>query len=284
MKTYNTCWSGGLDSTFVVTQLSVFPVAIQPYYIKGQTFRLSEPQELDAISSIRELLIKDPRTKAKILPPIILEKDDSRIKDRDIVQAHRRIYIRLLEKYKREHGGKLLSAGSQQTYVDGAFISPQYIACASLAKSLGERIELGFLKDDFTGSTPVLDMASTVEIDDLETGRKLLRLTEETTDRDLYMLLKDFLFPIAGQGMYKKDVWKWFVDNDYLDIRSKTISCQSPVVHDDGTWEPCGVCNCCIAAIQEGVDEQFTDAGIARYHDYLENHEREPERFLLKAF
>lgn len=38
MKTYNVCWTGGVDSTFIVTQLSQFPVTIQPFYIKGQTF------------------------------------------------------------------------------------------------------------------------------------------------------------------------------------------------------------------------------------------------------
>lgn len=137
MKTYNVCWSGGLDSTFVVTQLSQFPVTIQPFYIKGQTFRSSEPQELSAVAAIRELLLADPRTKANLLPSTIIERDDPRIKDHEIVKAHRRVYLRLLAEYKETHGGTLPPAGSQQIYADGAFISPQYVACSSLAKSLG---------------------------------------------------------------------------------------------------------------------------------------------------
>ena len=109
MKTYNVCWSGGIDSTFVVTQLSQFPVIIQPFYIKGQTFRLSEPQELKAIKSIQKLLLADSRTKAKIMPIIIIEKDDPRIKDREIVKAHRRLYMRLLDEYKKLRGGGITS-------------------------------------------------------------------------------------------------------------------------------------------------------------------------------
>ncbi len=105
MKTYNICWSGGIDSTFIITQLSQFPVIIRPFYIKGQTFRLSEPQELEAIKSIQKLLLADKRTKAKIMPLTIIEKDDPRIKDREIVKAHRRIYMRLLDEYKLVSGG-----------------------------------------------------------------------------------------------------------------------------------------------------------------------------------
>ena len=284
MKIYNVCWSGGLDSTFIVTQLSRFPIIIRPFYIKGQTFRLSEPQELAAVASIRELLLADPRTEAELLPLEIIEKDDLRIKDREVIKAHRHIYMRLLGEYKVQHGGKLPPAGSQQIYADGAFISPQYIACASLAKHLHEEIELGFLRDDFEESTPVLKRCATTTKPDRKTGRDLLYLTEESSDRDLYLLLKDFRFPIAGQGMYKRDVWKWYEDNDYLQVRTRTNFCQAPVIHEDGTWEPCGVCTACIGVIHENVLAPFTEEGLARYRDYEENHEKEPERFRLKGF
>lgn len=284
MKTYNVCWSGGVDSTFIVTQLSQFPVIIRPFYIKGQTFRQSEPQELATITAIRELLQADSRTKAELLPLTIIEKDDPRVKDREIITAHRHIYMRLLDEYKTKHGGKLPPAGSQQIYVDGAFISPQYIACASLAKYLDENVEIGLLRDDFEGTVPALKMCSTMIIADAETGRNMLYLYEDHSDKDVYSLLKDFRFPIAGQGMYKRDVWQWYAEHDYLQIRSKTIFCQSPVIYDDGTWEPCGVCTACIGVIHENLLEPFTEEGLARYRDYEENHEKEPERFRLKGF
>lgn len=283
MKTYNVCWSGGIDSTFIVTQLSQFPVTIRPFYIRGQTFRQSEPQELEAIEAIRKLLLADSRTKAELLPLTVIEKDDPRIKDREIVNTHRRIYMQLLEEYKAKHNGKLPPAGSQQIYVDGAFISPQYIACASLAKYLGEPIELGFLRDDFE-TIPAFKLFSTAVAPDDVTGRKLLHLCRNNFDKDFYILFENFRFPIAGQKMYKRDVWQWYADHKYLEVRVKTNFCQAPVIHTDGSWEPCGVCTACIGVIHEGLLEPFTEAGLARYRDYEDNHEKEPERFRLKGF
>lgn len=283
MKVYNVCWSGGIDSTFIITQLSQFPVIIRPFYIKGQTFRLSEPQELSAIAAISDLLLSDPRTKAELLPISIIEKDDVRVKDREIVKAYRRIYMKLLGEYKAKHGGVLPPAGSQQIYADGAFVSPQYIACASFAKYLGEIIEIGLLRDDFE-NFPLFKLLSTAVGLDKTTGRNLLYLCEDDTDKDLRTLFKDLRFPIAGQRMYKRDVWKWYSDNEYLQVRSKTNFCQAPLVHVNGTWEPCGTCTACIGVIQENLLEPFTEGGLARYEDYVKNHEKEPERFRLKGF
>lgn len=284
MKTYNVCWSGGIDSTFIVTQLSRFPVTIRPFYIKGQTYRLSEPQELAAVASIRKLLLEDPRTKAELLPVSIIEKDDQRIKDREIIKAHRRVYMRLLQEYKANHGGCLPPAGSQQIYADGAFVSPQYVSCASLAKYLGEPIEIGLLRDDFESVSASFRLISTSTAVDPETGRGFLYSREDAPDKDVHTLFQGLRFPIAGQGMYKRDVWKWYAEHGYLQVRAKTNFCQAPVIHTDGTWEPCGVCTACIGVIQEGLLEPFTEEGLARYRDYEENHEKEPERFRLKGF
>ena len=283
MKTYNVCWSGGVDSTFVVTQLSQFPVIIRPFYIKGQTFRQSEPQELEAIAKISDLLNKDQRTKASILPISVIEHNDPRIKTREIINAHRRIYVHQLEKYKAQHDGKLPPAGSQQIYADGAYISPQYVACESLAKYLGEPIELGFLLEDIE-HYPAFQNCSTVVTCDETTGRNLMRLSEDNEDKDLYTIFEDLLFPIPGQRMYKRDVWQWYEDHGYAQVRYNTISCQAPVLHDDGTWEPCGICAACIGVIRANLLEKFTEAGLARYQDYEENHEKEPERFKLEAW
>lgn len=283
-KTYNVCWSGGLDSTLVVTQLSRFPVTIRPFYIKGQTFRLSEPQELKAVAAIRELLLADPRTRAELLPLEILEKNDPRIKDREIVAAHRRIHMRLLREYKEGHGGKLPPAGSQQIYSDGTFISPQYVPCASLAKYYGEDIEIGFICDDYEKNIDAFNLCSSIVTKDEETGRDVFSLCEENSDQDLYTLFKGIRFPLVGQRMHKRDVWQWYEKNNYLKLRSRTIFCQAPVVHDDGTWEPCGICTSCIEVIHDGLLEPFTEDGFARYRDYVENHEKEPERFRLKGF
>lgn len=284
MNTCYVCWSGGLDSTFVITQLSQYPVIIHPFYIKGQTFRLSEPQELAAIAAIRELLLADPRTKAEILPPEIIEKNDPRIKDREIILAHRRIYMRLLSEYKAAHGGKLPPAGSQQIYSESTFISPQYVPCSSLAKCLGESIEIGFTFDDYERSNDAFKSCLLETETDIETEREVSFFSEESADKDLYVVFKGIRLPIVGQGMHKRDIWQWYQDHGYLHIRAKTITCQAPIIHEDGSWEPCGICAPCIETIHSGLLELFTKAGLVRYRDYELNHEKEPERFRLKGF
>ena len=283
MKTYNVFWTGGVDSTFLVTQLSQFPVVIRSFYIKGQTFRQSEPQELAAITTIRELLIADPRTKAEILPITVIEKDDSRIKDREIVKAYRRLNMKLLSEYKEKQGGKLPPVGSQKLYAAGAFFSPQYVPCASLAQYYGAPFEIGLTADDLNNCED-LKLISGVEVLDEVTNRKWLKPCENNMDKDAYMIFGKMLLPIAGQRIYKRDIWQWYAEHDYLQVRSKTITCQEPIVHEDGTWEPCGRCAPCIVAIHENGLEPFTEDGIARYRDYMENHEKEPERFRLKGF
>ena len=283
MRTYNVFWTGGLDSTFMVTQLSQFSVVIRAFYIKGQTFRQSEPQELAAITAIRELLLADPRTKAEILPITVIEKDDPRVKDREIIKAYRRLNAKLLSEYKEKLGGKLPAVGSQQIYAAGAFFSPQYVPCASLAKYYGEPFEIGLTSDDLNNCED-LKMILGFEVLDEVTGRKRLDPCENNMNKDAYMIFGKFLLPLAGQGLHKRDIWNWYAEHDYLQVRSKTITCQEPIVHEDGTWEPCGQCAPCIVAIQENGFEPFTEEGIARYHDYMENYEKEPERFRLKRF
>lgn len=84
--------------------------------------------------------------------------------------------------------------------------------------------------------------------------------------------------------MYKLDVWRWYTEHGYLQVRSNTIFCQAPMIHADGKWEPCGMCTSCIQTIHENLLEPFTEEGLARYRDYEQNHEKEPERFRLKGF
>lgn len=282
MKNYNVCWSGGLDSTLVVVQLSRFPVNIRPFYVKGQTYRQSEPQELKAISVIREMLLQDSRTKANIEPINIIEQNDPRTKERSIVQAHRHIYMRQLKKYKDAKHGKLPPVGSHQTYIDGGYISQQYIACASLAKHFGDAVELGLVCNDSEADI-VRQAATQTEKDDI-TEREILCLRATDTADDVAMLFKDCRFPLLGQEMYKKDVWQWYSEHGYTDIRSQTNSCQYPIVNSDGTTELCGVCNPCITLIRGGVLAPFTQGALERYRDYEENHEKEPERFRMKKF
>lgn len=71
----NILWTGGLDSTFRVVELSRCRCIIQPYYVligKGDSLR----HEINAIDKISRVLRKDNRTQAKLLDPIIVDEHE----------------------------------------------------------------------------------------------------------------------------------------------------------------------------------------------------------------
>lgn len=69
-------WTGGLESTYRVCELSKTDCVVQPHYIIFKGIRKSQRYELKAIKKITEILKKDQRTKATILPPIVISLDD----------------------------------------------------------------------------------------------------------------------------------------------------------------------------------------------------------------
>ena len=74
-RVINIFWTGGLDSTFRVVELSRCPCTIQPYYVViGK--RKSLHCELKAIKTISQILRKDKRTKAELLDPIIVGEEE----------------------------------------------------------------------------------------------------------------------------------------------------------------------------------------------------------------
>ena len=71
----NVFWTGGLDSTFRIVELSQCQCTIQPYYIVINV-KLSVNYELKAIDRIINLLRNDKRTKAELLDPIIVDEKE----------------------------------------------------------------------------------------------------------------------------------------------------------------------------------------------------------------
>ena len=78
-------WTGGLESTYRVVELSQTDCIIQPHYIiyKYRGKRESKDYELRAIHKITDILRKDERTRATILPPIIFNFNDEGNKTED---------------------------------------------------------------------------------------------------------------------------------------------------------------------------------------------------------
>lgn len=69
---FNILWTGGLDSTFRICELSRCACYIQPYYIDGQ--RKSAVYEKKAMSRIVKLLRDDKKTISQVADPIIVNE------------------------------------------------------------------------------------------------------------------------------------------------------------------------------------------------------------------
>ena len=86
----NILWTGGLDSSFRVIELSQMEVIIQPYYIIDPV-RSSLHYELKAIETISNIIRKHPKTKAQLLNlKKIYIKDIN--PDKDITDAFNRLH------------------------------------------------------------------------------------------------------------------------------------------------------------------------------------------------
>lgn len=110
----NILWTGGMDSTFRVCQLSFEEVTIQPYYILEE--RLSTEREINAIKKITAALIKRESTKCT-LNPIKYVKRDSLKEDNSIAKAW-------------ESLSRRFNLGSQYEYL------------SRCANQIGERLEV----------------------------------------------------------------------------------------------------------------------------------------------
>ncbi len=81
-------WTGGLDSSYRMVQLSRRPVRVQPYYLSDN--RRSEQQELNSIAEVTKDIQNHPDTVCTILPLLTRRADDIE-PDKETTRAYRRL-------------------------------------------------------------------------------------------------------------------------------------------------------------------------------------------------
>lgn len=81
----NVLWTGGLDSTCRIAELSKLDVIIRPYYIVDKT-RGSIKQEMNAMAQITKIIRENKMTKA-VLEDVTLIDDSSIMEDSEITTA-----------------------------------------------------------------------------------------------------------------------------------------------------------------------------------------------------
>lgn len=143
METVNILWTGGLDSTYRVLELSRLPVIIKPYYIWDKT-RGSIKQELNAMKKISHDIAVNPATKAKLLPVNVVM--DSDIKDDPEITNAWKV---LNEKY---------ALGSQYDYL------------ARFAKQNGLKLEVGLEYSERGKASKTINMETSIQLNDSGAG------------------------------------------------------------------------------------------------------------------
>jgi hypothetical protein len=71
-RTINVLWTGGLDSSCRIAELSQYDIIVQPYYMLDKG-RKSIKQELKAIKSISRIIRNNPKTRCELKDPIITD-------------------------------------------------------------------------------------------------------------------------------------------------------------------------------------------------------------------
>jgi len=224
-------WTGGMDSSCRMIQLSKSPVHIQPVYLMDN--RRSEQKELNAISEITRDIKNHPETRCTILPLLKYAVADIP-PDKHITEAYLRLHA-------------LTSIGSQYDWL------------ARFAK-LYPGIEISFEKCE-TNKTYICMHTKGSYRKVTEGDISYAELEKAKTDPDLYAVFGNFHFPLPLFETVKSEELKEFKRLGFEHSIQKTWFCHKPIKN-----EPCGVCKPCQSVVEEGLTFRLPQAALRRYN------------------
>lgn len=222
-KIINVLWTGGLDSTYRICELSRQEVTVQPIYVTEN--RKSEKKELDAIHRIVQKIKRHPLSKFRLLP---LKKFD--IKELVTNDEISKAWSNLNKKY-------LL--GSQYEYL------------AALSKTLDSELEIGVTFD------PRGKIARTIYGEGVEVNLSkqtndnpllYLDLDFKDSSKDVQLIFKNLKMPQSLFHINKQIEWHRLKAMGLEDIAMETWFCHTPIL-----GLPCGRCNPCKDALNENM-------------------------------
>lgn len=224
-------WTGGLDSSYRMVQLSRRHVRVQPYYLSDS--RRSEPQELNSIAEITRDIREHPDTVCEILPVITSRVEDIE-PDKRITSAYRRL--------KRTTG-----------------IGSQYDWLARFAKSIAS-LELCVEKAESGRALKCISEYGALRLQYDVSNDPYYVIDKDRSSDDLIRVFGPFRYPVIDKT--KLDMIEALKRLGFEQTMHKTWFCYTPI---DG--KPCGTCNPCRSAIEEGLTFRFTEAALHRYRN-----------------
>ena len=222
-------WTGGLDSTYRVVELSRQECVIQPHYIIING-RRTVKNELRAISDITDILNCDKRSKAKILPLIKCTKSELEGYS-DILSAWE-----LLHKAKK-------------------FNSTQYPLLARYARQKQIKLEMEIQFSENGSVAEIVDESYLVDCPDSD-DVLMIDAAKGSQEWASYTMFKDFLFPKSLYHKTKREEVEELKALGYDKVLKKVWTCFNPVL-----GMPCGHCFPCKSAMKEGAGTMIPFAG-----------------------
>ncbi|MCM1140007.1 MAG: hypothetical protein NC453_15685 [Muribaculum sp.] len=231
----NILWTGGLDSSFRVIELSQMDVIIQPYYIVDPV-RSSIKYELKAINTITNIIRKHPKTKATLLDlkKIYLNqiKEDTQITD---------AFSRLHNKYVIGH---------------------QYDLIARYADQNDIRFEMSLEKSDRSKAMSCICSETTlVPLKDSEYS--IYRINPSESSKDGNLVFSNIDLPTSLWHITKLEEVEQLKRMGHSETIKYTWFCHFPVF-----GLPCGHCNPCQDSIKEGLSFRVPLKGRLLYYFY----------------
>jgi hypothetical protein len=211
-------WTGGWDSTWrLMTLLLGHRLAVQPSYLRDGA-RASMPVELDAMARIREALAERfPQTRRLLLPtrivPVVGPPPDD-----DIQHAFRR----LMRMYRFGDQYAFLARFCREYTLQDVELSVEWFHVGTTAVL-----------------APYMEQALTPQ------GLPTWKLRADC-DPDLRTVFGAFSFPLLET--HKSDMADDVVQREWTDVMAMTWFCHRP----SKGLRPCGFCNPCQYAVEEG--------------------------------
>lgn len=232
----NILWTGGLDSSYRVIELSQMEgITIQPYYIVDPV-RSSLKYEMNAIKKISEIIRNHNRTKSILLDVKLIYIED--IKPNQTITS---AFNRLHDKY---------------------IIGHQYDLIARYAEQYGIRFEMSLEKSDRSKAMNCILTETTLE-SFIDMEYSVFRINPQKSTADGCAIYSHIDLPSTLWSMTKVEEIEKLSQMGHKETVKYTWFCHFPVF-----GKPCGHCNPCRDSINEGLAFRVPKIGYILYYIY----------------
>ena len=209
-KIVNVLWTGGLDSTCRIVELTQYDIIVQPYYMLDKG-RKSIKNELRAIKAITKIIRTNVNTKCNLKDVIIT--DIKNIKEDSIITNAWKI---IHEKYS---------------------LGIQYDWLARFAKQQNIQLEIGLEKSSRSKAFNVINNECSLQECEME-GIIDYNIDTELSKSEARLLFKNLLMPKTLWNMTKTEEVQEIKKIGFEEVINKTWFCHNPIF-----GMPCGNCN-----------------------------------------